>query len=115
MPYNFNFKGLEIKTLIISPKGWIPKLIIEYAVCYANPLDSYESVCWRIKGTTHTFKIPLENINFISKGNYEKHFTEVLENFREEIIEWKSTEPQTRWKFEYYDQFDKFIQFNEYK
>ena len=62
MPYNFNFKGLEIKTLIISPKGWIPKLIIEYAVCYANPLDSYESVCWRIKGTTHTFKIPLENI-----------------------------------------------------
>ena len=111
MPYNFNFDGLDIKTIYVSPTGWKPNSLIEYTVCYSNPIDSFESVCWRIAGTTHTFKIPLENINFISKGNYEEHFKKVLENFREEIISWKKTMPQTKWMFEYYDQFDKFILF----
>ena len=111
MHYLYNFNGLEIKTCIVNPKGWKSNIVIEYTVCFANPIDSYESVCWRVKGTTHTFKIPLQSINYISKGNYEEHFTTVLEKFREDILEWKQTQPQTKWMFEYYDQFDKFIQF----
>jgi len=106
MPNNYDFSNLEnIKTVEINPMGWINPLTIEYGVDFALASDYF----WRVKGTKHTFVIPVLRMNYISAGDYEKHFTEVLEKFAEEYRGWKREGFSIYWMREYEDQYRFFI------
>lgn len=114
MPYNFDFsKRLsdDIKTITISPEGWVNPIIIEYCSAQARQFDTMISVCWRVKGTSHTFTIYENRLNKISNGNYADHFKETLELFREDYISWFTDEKYKgcEWRDEYKKQFEKFI------
>jgi len=107
MPNNYDFSALRgIKTLEINPKGWVNPLTVEYGI--GDQLGP--TYFWRVKGTKHTFVIPVLRLDFISAGDYSNHFTEVLENFREkDYAEWKASEFKTKWMQEYETDYRRFI------
>lgn len=113
MPFIFNFENSlnKIKEIKICPRGWKENIIIEYCEAQAHKYDTMISICWRVKGTTHTFTIYENKLNQISNGDYAKHFTEILENFRKEYISWFKEEKykNCEWKWEYKKQYGKFI------
>ena len=107
MPYNHDFSGLEnVRQVEISPSGWISPIQIEYGVGFHGAIPSY---FWRVKGTTHTFIIAISRMNFLSSGNYNEHFKEVLEKFRGDYKEWAGEGFNTEWGVEYKKQFSRFI------
>ncbi len=107
MPYIYDFSKLQdIKNIIVNPIGWINPLEIEYGMGIHGSTPSY---FWRVKGTKHTFVIPVLRMNFLSSGNYEKHFTEILESFREDYIVWKNQEWIAEWMQKYRNDFSKYI------
>lgn len=107
MPNFYDFSKLEnLKELIVNPKGWVNPLIIEYGVGYHGEIISYY---WRIKGTKHTFIIPILRIDYLSEGDYSSHFEEALEGFREDYLSWHNNNFFTPWMKEYEKEFQKFI------
>ena len=48
-------------------------------------------------------------MNFLSSGDYEKHFNEALKGFRLEYLEWKNEKFYTPWMKEYQEDFRRFI------
>ena len=110
MPNNYKkFSDLEkINYLNINIDGWINPLIIEYGIgLYNNVIESY---FWRIQGTKHTFIIPIKQLNFLSKGNYEEHFKMFLKEFRDKYKMWEQEYNfEAEWMQDYYRQFHKFI------
>lgn len=110
MPHNFDFKNLkDIKIIEVNPKGWITPLYVEYAIYEGIEVQGMPSYYWRVKGTLHTFVIPVIRMDFLSKGDYKKHFENALEGFREDYISWKDKEFITEWSKQYRDQFRNFI------
>lgn len=113
MPFKFNFENSlsEIKEVIITPKGWKGSIIIEYCTAQAHRYDIMTSLCWRVKGTNHTFTIYENKLKEISKDNYAKHFTETLEAFREDYLSWFKEEEykDCEWKWEYKREFGEYI------
>ena len=106
MPNNYDFSKLEnIQTLEIYPNGWVAPVSVEYGVDFDVSSDYY----WRVKGTQHTFVIPVSRMNYISSGDYEKHFQEVLEKFAEEYRGWKREGFDIPWMREYESQYRNFI------
>lgn len=107
MPNNKDFSNLtNKKEILVDVDGWIKPLIIEYAIGYHAENLSY---FWRVKGTNHTFTIPVIRIDFLSQGNYASHFKEVLIQFREEYNQWKQQNFYTDWMKEYKQQYNNFI------
>ena len=90
----------------VHPQGWVEPLFVEYGMGVHGSTPSY---FWRVKGTKHTFVIPVMRMNFLSSGDYEKHFNEALESFREDYIDWKNQGWITEWQQEYRRDFSKFI------
>ena len=110
MPNYFDFTKLKnIKTTKINPAGWVNPLYVEYGICDDIEVRGIPSYCWKIKGTTHTFVIPVVRMDFLSSGNYEKHFTNVLEKFREDYILWKEEGFITEWSKEYRSEYKSYI------
>jgi hypothetical protein len=110
MPYNFDFTKLKnIKIAKINPIGWFNPLYVEYGICDDAEIRGIPSYCWRVKGTKHTFVISVIRMDFLSSGNYEKHFEQTLENFREDYILWKEDGFITEWSQEYRQQYSDFI------
>ena len=113
MPNNFNFSNCisEIKTVEINPRGWRGPIVIEYAEAQVNKYDPMLSIVWRVQGTQHTFSIYERRLNVISNANYKAHFTEALENFREDYLSWFRTEgwEVTPWVKEYQQQYGNLI------
>ena len=112
MPHNFDFTIFkDIKTVEVSPKGWITPLYVEYVIVDENEevMRGIPSYCWRVKGTTHTFVIPITRLDFLSKGDYKKHFEYVLEGFKEDYLSWKEAGFTTDWSREYRNQYSRFI------
>jgi hypothetical protein len=109
--FDLNKCACGILTMDINPKGWVNPITIEYGVAQSNPCDTMLSVCWRVKGTTHTFTIYETYINNISNGDYAKHFTEVLEYFREDYLSWFSDKKyeNCEWREEYKKQYQSLI------
>jgi len=106
MPHIENFSNLvNIKETIVNPNGWQPNIIIEYG----TTIEMSPQCFWRVKGTTHTFVIPIIRLDYISAGDYSTHFTLVLETFREDYIKWKEEGFITQWSQEYKNQFSKYI------
>ena len=107
MPYNHDFSNIrDLHNLEIHPEGWINPIWIEYGMGLHGNVPSY---FWRVKGTKHTFVIPVLRMNFLSSGEYEKHFEDTLKTFREDYIEWEKEGWITEWSQEYRDQFSRFI------
>ena len=106
MPNNFDFSKLKFKNeMVVHPIGWVADIIVEYGIG-GYPEDSYY---WRVKNTSHTFVIPAKRINYITLGNYDKHFEEALQAFREDYINWGREGFQLDWQQEYQLQFARFI------
>ena len=107
MPNNTDFSTIsDVKTISITPQGWITPLYIEYGIQYYLGVPSYY---WRVKGTLHTFIISITRIDFISQGKYNEHFTEILEDFREDYKSWAEENFKYKWQQEYRDQYSAFI------
>jgi len=110
MPHNFDFSELiNIKTIEINPEGWVTPLYVEYGIFDKNPLTDILHYYWRVRGTLHTFTIPVSRIDYLSSGDYKKFFEYVLENFREDYISWKDEGFITDWSREYQEQYSRFI------
>lgn len=113
MPHIYDFKNCigEVKEITVNPKGWKNPITIEYGVAQHNSHDPMLSVVWRVKGTTHTFSIYERRLNVISHSNYEAHFTEALENFREDYLSWFEDDQykDVNWKYDYEKQYAEYI------
>jgi len=107
MPNNYDFSKLEnLKTVEVDPEGWTSPLYVEYGMSlYGDVLAYY----WRVKGTKHTFVIPVLRMDYLSQGDYEKHFKEALEGFRDEYLGWKYEQFYLPWMKEYHEMFKGFI------
>ena len=113
MPFYFDISKaaddpVEIK---VNPKGWRNPITVEYVIAQAHPYDTTVSVIWRVKGTNHCFTISEQKLNQISHANYQKHFEEILTNFRLDYLNW-FTDPEykdAKWKYEYEREFSRFI------
>ena len=110
MPHRVDYNKLEnVKTIECHPNGWVTPLYIEYGI-HNNVLEENTPMYyWRVKGTEHTFIIPVVRLDFISSGDYAKHFAESLEMFREDYIEWAESNFFTSWMQEYEKEYSKFI------
>jgi len=107
MPHNYDFSKLEnIKEVKVHANGWIDPLTIEYGVGYHAENLSY---FWRVKGTKHTFVIPVIRIDYLSEGNYTQHFREVLESFREDYKKWAKEGFSQDWMQAYRNDYSKVI------
>ncbi len=107
MPNDYDFSKLEnVQARRVEPEGWITPLYVEYGTGLHGGIPSY---FWKVKGTSHTFVIPILRMDFLSKGEYEAHFKEVLEGFREDYIEWNSKGWNSEWMQEYREQYRDFI------
>jgi hypothetical protein len=107
MPFHYDFSKLyghgELKT---QPNGWT-ELIIEYGY---GRIASQPNFYWRVKGSQHTFRIPLVILNEQSKGKYEEHIRYVLENFRLEYLSWAAQGFPQEWMVEYHREYRNFIE-----
>jgi hypothetical protein len=99
MPHNFDFSNLaNVKSIEVNPKGWISPLTVEYGVEDNQEVPSY---FWRVKGTLHTFVIPISRMDYLSSGDYKKHFENALESFREDYLSWKEEGFRADWSGQY--------------
>ncbi len=107
MPNNYDFSKLKnIKEVLVHPKGWINPLIVEYGIGYYGETLSY---FWRVKGTKHTFVIPVIRIDYLTEGDYKNHFEEVLEGFREDYKRWNEEKWYAPWMKEYFQEYKNLI------
>lgn len=107
MPNRQDFTSLYGQSSFeIAPAGWVP-LTVEYAYGY---LVDQQNFFWRVKGTEHTFSIPVLLLNQLSKGNYESHIEYVLENFREEYLSWAAGGFIAEWMVEYHREYRNYIE-----
>jgi hypothetical protein len=106
MPHFYDFENLRsVKTIDVDADGWINPLAVEYGI----DDEDLPSLCWRVKGTKHTFTIPVGRIDYLSGGDYGKHFKTVLEGFREDYIGWKRSSNTTDWMQGYFNEYSRFI------
>jgi len=107
MPFHKNFAELwghgELK---VRPKKWKP-LTIEYGYGYVGSLIN---MFWRVQGTKHTFRIPVNQLNEYSQGNYEKHVEEFLAIFREDYLTWAAQGFSEEWMREYHKEYRNHIE-----
>ncbi len=102
MPFRKDFKELwGHGELNVKPDKWTP-LIIEYGYGYVGTLIN---MFWRVKGTSHTFRIPINQLNEISKGDYENHIEEFLKIFREDYLTWAAQGFSEEWMREYHREY----------
>ena len=106
MPYNLDFSLLKnVKAIQVGPKGWASPLFVEYGILDEDmPL-----YCWRVRGTAHTFKIPVVRMDFLSSGDYKNFFGDALEVFREDYLTWKAEGFVDGWPREYERQYSGLI------
>jgi hypothetical protein len=107
MPNFYDFSKLEnVREVIVNPEGWINPLKIEYGTGEHGEILCY---FWRIKGTKHTFVIPVIRMDYLTEGSYAQHFEEALEGFREDYKGWSDEGWYAPWMQEYRGEYSKFI------
>jgi len=110
MPHNSDFSKLkDVKTIEVNPNGWIQPLYIEYGIYDGAEVSGVLSYYWRVKGTLHTFVIPISRMDFLSSGDYKKHFEDALVGFKDDYMSWKEDGFITDWSREYRDQYSRLI------
>lgn len=108
MPNIVDFDTItNVKEVRVKADGWRWPLSVEYGLALKYNVPS---IFWRVKGTQHTFVIPIMRMQFLSKGDYEAHFKEALEGFRKDYLEWREGDfSEAEWQREYRDQYGGFI------
>jgi len=107
MPFHQDFNELYGRgEMTVQPEGW-EDLTIEYGY---GDISQVRNFYWRVKGTKHTFRIPLQLLNEHSKGNYEEHIAYVLENFRTDYLSWGAQGFPETWMVEYHREYRNFVQ-----
>lgn len=104
---DFHERFLNVKETEIQPTGWY-QIKVEYGLRNYGASDRWE-LCWRVQGTEHIFRIMLDLFYEDSQGDYEKHFTKVLEVFRKDYLDWYKQGFPEDWMRKYKKQFGKFI------
>ena len=66
-------------------------------------------MCWRVQGTSHIFRLPLDVFYENAKDGYEKHFEEILGIFRKDYLSWYKTGFAEEWMQKYKQQFEDLI------
>ena len=108
MPFHKDFTEVDgVKEIEVQPEGW-KVITIEYGY---QKFSTLTYVFWRVKGTNHTIKITLRELNDLSKGDYGKHFQEILEIFRADFIDWVGNGLSADWMREYYEEYKEHIYF----
>lgn len=99
---NEKFIEASKKVMQVNPNGWMP-CMIEYSLVRVNQFDPFKSVCFRIKGTNHTFAYFENTVNTSFGGDYKAFFEKVLEDFRKDFLEWNQSQvyKSTGWFREY--------------
>jgi hypothetical protein len=119
MPYIYDMDARcsKVYTMKVSPYGWINNPVeIEYGITVTSPTDPGKTMCMRVKGVPHVWADFEQVVNRNSKGNYERYFTGILEEFRLEFLMWVHTEDywELPWFKEYYGMFkDRFYDFSD--
>lgn len=103
----FKERFINPKEIAIHPTGWY-QIKIDYGLRRYGASDSWE-LCWRVQGTEHIFRIGLDLFYEDSQGDYEKHFTKVLEVFRQDYLEWYRQGFTEDWMRKYREQFGRYI------
>jgi hypothetical protein len=85
---------------------WSP-LSIEYGYEYISTALYF---FWRIKGTSHTFRIGYLELMEQTGGDYEKHISSFLKEFRKEYLGWAATGFSEPWMREYHNEYKNFIE-----
>lgn len=107
MPNKYNFNLLKnTKKMEVSPEGWVYPLFVEYGAEIYSGIPSY---FWRVIGTDHVFIIPILRMDFLSKGDYKKHFEDILVEFRNDYIGWAEACWPSDWMKEYKDMYKLYI------
>jgi len=107
MPNNYDFNRLNnVKEITVNPEGWVNPIVIEYGTgIHGETLSCH----WRVKGTKHTFIIPIVRMDYITEGNYEIHFEEALEGFRADYKGWAEEKWYADWMQAYREDFSGFV------
>ena len=107
MPNRVNFSEITNKQKTnVQAEGWIDNIAVEYGLGMHYNLPCY---FWRVAGTEHTFVIPISRLEFLSSGEYAKHFKEALEGFRGDYLDWKDSGFEEDWMREYRKEYGRFI------
>lgn len=93
------------KTIELEISGW-EKLTIMYSIeIYAG--ISY--LCWKVQNTDQVFKVQ-STIVYENHGlNYSDHFSLTLSKFREDYLEWETTNFPEDWMKRYQRMFQHLI------
>jgi hypothetical protein len=109
MPHHCDFSEFDkIYEIEIDVIGWVSPLNIEYS--YVMDFEDTK-LYWRVKGTTHTFTIPVTELNKISKGNITQHLQQALTVFRDDVVKWTVEGLKEKWMREYSYMYRNFIKF----
>jgi len=107
MPFIKDFSTLTGKgSFDIDVPKWSP-ITIEYGYEYMSVMLYF---FWRIKGTSHTFKISYTDLMELTRGDYEKHISEFLSEFRNEYLGWAADGFQADWMRDYHQQYRNLIE-----
>jgi len=107
MPYVKDFSELTGRgSFNVEVPKWLP-ITIEYGYAYYGQVPF---LYWRLKGTTHTFKIGMYEIMEKTQGDFEQHVTEFLKSFRNEYLSWLKQGFTAEWMREYHEQYREFIE-----
>jgi hypothetical protein len=107
MPFVKDFSNLTGKgSFDLEIPNWSP-LTIEYGYEYMSVMLYF---FWRIRGTTHTFKINYMELMELTQGNYDEHISEFLSEFRKEYLGWATNGFQAEWMRDYHQEYRNFIQ-----
>lgn len=101
----FSIEPLFDKQLTLETEGW-KKLDILYSVEWVSN-TSY--LCWKIKETTHIFRIPTRIVYENHGLNYSEHFSLTLKVFREDYLEWEQAGFPEPWMKNYQHMFQPLI------
>lgn len=104
---NFDFNDLYGKnTFNAHPLGWKP-LVIEYGYSIINGVNTF---VWKIKNTTHIFRISIATLNEISTGEYVEYVEKALEEFRKKYFTMAQTGFKEEWEKRYHEDFKQLIE-----
>lgn len=101
-----NFKeSYFIDELSVNIDGWINPICIEYGYTWIN---NHQFLLWQIKDTTHTFRILTHELHRLG-CTIDQHFITILQDLRNNYIEWLFYENQESWMLEYIQIYKNYI------
>lgn len=109
---NKDFIDSKKEEMTIFPNGWVGPITVEFSLVRVGVCDPFKSLCFRVKGTNHTFAAFENLVTLNYHADYKEYFVKTLEVFRDYFIIWSkdSRFNDCEWKKEYDNEYkDKII------